>query len=60
MIKHPVYLAYGLLVMMLAGLAQFRGWGFEPPGGRQEPTATRGGRGYIGGSRGGSGFFGGK
>jgi hypothetical protein len=27
MIKHPFFMAYGLLVVVLSGYAQYRGWG---------------------------------
>ncbi len=26
--KHPIYLAYGLIVAALMGVAQYRGWSF--------------------------------
>jgi hypothetical protein len=28
--RHPIYLAYGLLVLALTGFAQYRGWSLLP------------------------------
>lgn len=59
MTKHPYYLAYGLLLLGLAGLAQYRGWSlFSLSEARQVAEASPGGvRPFL---RGHPGFFGGK
>ena len=61
--RHPIYLAYGLMLLGLAGWAQFRGWSFlsvsevkdVPQSVRENPGAYRP---HYGG--GGFRFFGGK
>jgi hypothetical protein len=30
MFRHPVYLAYGLVLLLLTGYAEFRGWSLTP------------------------------
>lgn len=62
MIRHPIYLAYGLLLLSLLGWAEYRGWSFlsvnevknVPKTVRDNPGAYRSH--YRGSPR----FFGGK
>ena len=55
MIKHPFYLAYGLVLLGLTGLAEYRGWSLlrvnevkdVPKSVRDNPGAYRSHYGYI-------------
>ena len=55
MIKHPVYLSYGLALLSLVGWAQYRGWGSMsvnevknvPKTVRDNPGSYRSHYGYI-------------
>ncbi len=31
MFRHPIYLAYGIAILMLTGVAEYRGWSFLSP-----------------------------
>lgn len=59
--KHPIYLAYGAMLLGLVGWAEFRGWSLTPVSEvKQVPRSVRDNPGAYRSHYGGYRFFGGK